>query len=620
MNTMKRLFLLGSMSRWLVALALGLGVAISSFAQVIPVVTIVATKPTGTWSGGPGVFTVSRTGNPAPSLLVWYAISGTASNGVDYQSIGNLVEIPSGVSASDIVIEPLNHGQTSIGTVILTLTNSPLMGPVGSMPVNYTIGSPSSATVSMLPGVATNIPPLVRIVVPTNGATCYQPAPIPIVACARDLDGFVTSVEFFANNVSLGVVSNPVSILPVASAALPPVFPIPMPPYQPFVLVWSNALAGDNVLTAKATDNGGASTVSDPVTITVNPGPPPPPPTNCPPVVRITSPPDGAIFRAPIDLPISAYAADPDGFVTTVAFFAGTNCLGLGQHLNPTPPDGAGSVTSLLLSNLFVLVWSNAPAGTWPLTAVATDNGGASTVSAAVNIEILQPMPPPTNRPSVVTIVATDPIAIEGTNCWPWVGLIGATPSWSNWTANSCVRQVFTRCGPKNAIFTVRRFGDTNGDLIVTYDIAGTATNGLDYASLPGVVTIPAGQRDVLLTVVPLDDGPPDISSTVILKLKPSGSAPADYVLGYPSSAAAIILDPPIVRPGAGVLPDKCFQLNATGPDGAWFHVEYTIDLLHWTPICTNQVVNGSITFVDPDASGAQSRFYRVVPEANPPQ
>jgi hypothetical protein len=68
------------------------------------------------------------------------------------------------------------------------------------------------------------------------------------------------------------------------------------------------------------------------------------------------------------------------------------------------------------------------------------------------------------------------------------------------------------------------------------------------------------------------------------------------------------------------VLPDKCFQLNATGLDGAWFHVEYTIDFLHWTPICTNQVVNGSISFVDPDASGSQSRFYRVVPEANPPQ
>ena len=42
--------------------------------------------------------------------------------------------------------------------------------------------------------------------------------------------------------------------------------------------------------------------------------------------------------------------------------------------------------------------------------------------------------------------------------------------------------------------------------------------------------------------------------------------------------------------------------------------------MLNWTPICTNQVVNGSIDFIDPDASTSPARFYRAVPEANPPQ
>jgi hypothetical protein len=67
-------------------------------------------------------------------------------------------------------------------------------------------------------------------------------------------------------------------------------------------------------------------------------------------------------------------------------------------------------------------------------------------------------------------------------------------------------------------------------------------------------------------------------------------------------------------------LPDKCFHLRAAGPDAAWFHVEYTTDLLHWTPICTNQVVHGSIDFIDPDAPTGQARLYRAVPEAGPPQ
>jgi len=68
------------------------------------------------------------------------------------------------------------------------------------------------------------------------------------------------------------------------------------------------------------------------------------------------------------------------------------------------------------------------------------------------------------------------------------------------------------------------------------------------------------------------------------------------------------------------VLADGCFHINSTGPDGAWVYVEYTTDLCNWTPICTNHVVNGSIDFVDPDAPANPLRFYRAVPEANPPQ
>ena len=67
------------------------------------------------------------------------------------------------------------------------------------------------------------------------------------------------------------------------------------------------------------------------------------------------------------------------------------------------------------------------------------------------------------------------------------------------------------------------------------------------------------------------------------------------------------------------MVPGTAFNLTAAGPDGAWFHVEYSTDLLHWTPICTNQVVNGSIDFVDPDAAANPARFYRTVPEAGPP-
>jgi len=160
------------------------------------------------------------------------------------------------------------------------------------------------------------------------------------------------------------------------------------------------------------------------------------------------------------------------------------------------------------------------------------------------------------------------------------------------------------------------RFGATNEALDVTYKIGGTATNGIDYVTLPGSVTIPAGQRRAVITLVPLDDGSPDINSTVVLRLTPG----TNYVVGFPQAAAAIIIDNRSPRPRTGLMPGNSFNLSASGPDGAWFHVEYSTNLLHWIPICTNQIVNGSIDFVDPDAPNDPSRFYRTVPEAGPPQ
>lgn len=691
------------------SLLFSVGFAIPSRAQtltnyLIPVVTIQATTPLASWPGTAGTFTVFREGPTNATLNVFYLVGGSASNGVDYATISNWVTIPAGVRTNTITVSPINSGQTNIETVVLKLAESPLMSPI-----NYYIGYPSSATVFITPAGITNLPPLVKMFSPTNGAVFFSPTNIRLAALASDPDGSVYNVEFFAGTNSLGVVSGgaildppfpdgtgpgarafflvwsnvpsgdytltaratdnggastisaginisvqlgppPTNIPPVVKIEIPqngwtfsipvniPICagaydldgsvttveffagtnslgittnnPIGLGPMNPFCLIWSNVPPGDYVLTAKATDNGGAATISGPVNINVVQGPPPPPPTNYPPIVRIASPPNGAMFRGPLDLPIYAYAKDLDGQVVSVEFFSGTNSLGVGQGVCLS----YGGTPFSCPTNLFVLVWSNAPVGSFVLTAKATDDGGASTVSAPVNIAILPPPPPPTNRPPIVSIVASDPLAIEGTNCWPWLGLGGVTPTWGNWTTNIAPK-FFTNCGPKNATFVVRRYGDTNEDLVVTYGVGGSATNGVDYVPLSGSVTIPAAERHALITLVPIDDGPPDINSTVILKLTSS----TNYIIGFPQRAAALILDSQLPQPMTGMLPDKSFELSTPGPDGAWFHVEFSSDLLNWTSICTNQVVNGIITFVDPDASANRSRFYRAVPEMSPP-
>jgi hypothetical protein len=86
-----------------------------------------------------------------------------------------------------------------------------------------------------------------------------------------------------------------------------------------------------------------------------------------------------------------------------------------------------------------------------------------------------------------------------------------------------------------------------------------------------------------------------------------------------PASAAVSIVDSLRPRANASMTGDNCFQLMASGPDGAWFRVQCSTNLLNWISICTNQVVNGSIDFVDPDSGEHPHRFYRAVPELQTP-
>jgi len=170
-------------------------------------------------------------------------------------------------------------------------------------------------------------------------------------------------------------------------------------------------------------------------------------------------------------------------------------------------------------------------------------------------------------------------------------------------------------------MFVVRRSGDTNASLTVHYQISGTASNGVDYAELPGMVSIPAGQRIAPILVVPLDDAVPERIETVVLtvyELPLASPLPPPYTVGKPARAAAIIVDNDQPRPGTGRLSDHCFHLTRPGTNGGWFRIECSTDLIHWTALCTNTVTDGAMHFVDPDADTVSQRFYRVVAEPAP--
>ena len=81
--------------------------------------------------------------------------------------------------------------------------------------------------------------------------------------------------------------------------------------------------------------------------------------------------------------------------------------------------------------------------------------------------------------------------------------------------------------------FTITRYtSDTSNPLTVNYYMTGTAANGSEYVSLPGVTNIAAGQTSVTIAVTPLDNNLPEPTRTVVLNLANS----ANYGILLPSS------------------------------------------------------------------------------------
>lgn len=202
----------------------------------------------------------------------------------------------------------------------------------------------TSGVVSVTVTVPPNQAPTVSLTSPAGGASFTAPASISLAANASDGDGTVSKVEFFSGSTKLGEDTS-----------------------APYSLSWTGVGAGSYSLTARATDNSGATTTSGAVSVTVTV------PQNQAPIVSLTSPIGGTSFTAPATISLAANATDADGTVSKVEFFSGSTKL--------------GEDTSLP----YALTWSAVASGSYSITAVATDNGGATRTSAAVAITVNAP-------------------------------------------------------------------------------------------------------------------------------------------------------------------------------------------------------------------------------------
>jgi hypothetical protein len=352
--------------------------------------------------------------------------------------------------------------------------------------------------------------PAVSIVTPTNGATFSAGANILLGANTSSSSNAIAKVEFFAGERSLGFADGPLRT-----------------PYGSWLLTWSNVLAGEYSIVAKATDSLGATALSAPVRIRVGAS------TDIRPVVKIISPSNGDVFPGPLNIPIQIETVVSNGSVTAVDVYAGTNRLGSASSIFDDPI-GPKSVQGPGIPDGWVFVWTNVQVGTYALTARATDNLRVSSVSAPVQITVLGAS---TNLP-LVTVLATTPNATE-------------EPIFVIPTATRDGVMIITNLPPivptpvNVGRFSIRREGGpTNFPLTVYYSLSGTASNGVDYVRLPESITIPAGASAAYVVVIPIDDLLVEENETVVLTLRPGIiGAQLGYRLGASNVATVVIHD-----------------------------------------------------------------------------
>lgn len=256
-------------------------------------------------------------------------LSATASAVEANDSIANVEFRANGNLVGTVVTSPYNFTWTNVPGGTYTLTAIATDGQGG-----VTTSASRSITVT-----STNVPPTVSITAPANNASYVAPATINITTNPNDSDGTIAKVELYSNATLIATLTS-----------------------SPFTYSYTNVAPGTYALTAIATDNQGATAASSAVNVTVN--------ANQSPTVNLTSPANNAVFTAPASITLTANPNDSDGTIAKVEFLNGSN------------------VIATLTSTPWTFDWTNVGAGAYTLAVRATDDKGAQTTSAPVNVTV----------------------------------------------------------------------------------------------------------------------------------------------------------------------------------------------------------------------------------------
>jgi parallel beta-helix repeat protein len=186
--------------------------------------------------------------------------------------------------------------------------------------------------------------PTILITSPKPGDNFIEGDQINIETNISGTESDIKFVEFFYGNTLIGTVSK-----------------------SPFKLVWSNIPLGNHQLTVKVFDTQGGFSVSDPINITVS--------KLQVPSVKITSPANNSTFESNKNIIVKFEASSPNGTINKIELYKNSDLIGTA--------DGNPNNITFSLDNL--------PIGKYNLVAKVYDNKGASAVSDAVEVIIIEP-------------------------------------------------------------------------------------------------------------------------------------------------------------------------------------------------------------------------------------
>ncbi len=444
----------------------------------VPTITLAVSPASVTEDGTSNlIYTFTRTGSTTNPLTINYSIGGTATNGTDYASIPAGVIFAANSATATVIVDP-TPDTTAESNETVILTLATGTG--------YTVGTTTAVT-----GTITNVtlPTITLAVSPSSVTEDGTQNLIYTFTRTGSTTNPLTVNYSVAGTATNGTdyASIPAGVIFAANSATATVIVDPTPD--------TTAESNETVILTLATGTGYTVGTTTAVTGTIT---------------NVTLP--------TITLAVSPSSVTEDGTQNLIYTFTRT-----GSTTNPLTVNYSVAGTATNGTD-----YASIPAGV-----IFAANSATATV-------IVDPTPDTTaeSNETVILTLATGTGYTVGTTT-------AVTGTITNVTLPTITLAVspssVTEDGTQNLIYTFTRTGSTTNPLTVNYSVAGTATNGTDYASIPAGVIFAANSATATVIVDPTPDTTAESNETVILTL----ATGTGYTVGTTTAVTGTITNVP---------------------------------------------------------------------------